>query len=147
MNISDYIALAALAISFITAICSYVSYRQYGRRLNEQQAQINEYVITQQEKEELNSRCAALKFRIEANRLIVKNDGQAEAKDIELTFPSKAIVRPQKFPVVIKSIAAGTIFRVEICRATTTLKGIDVKYSWIDGRGARQRGCQYVCLD
>jgi len=146
MNISDYIALTALAISFITAICSYVSYRKYGRRLNEQQAQINEYVITQQEKEELKSRCAALRFHIEANRLVVKNDGQSGAKDIELTFPSKAIVSPQKFPVVIKSIAAGAIFCVGIHRATTTLKGIDVKFSWIDRRGARQFDEQYVSL-
>lgn len=147
MNISDYISLGALAISVASAAGSWCAYTKYGRKLNEQQTQINDFIIAQQEAEELKSRCADLKFKINGNRLIVKNDGQTEATDIELTFPSQAIVIPQKFPVTIKRIAAGASFQVQIRRATTLLMGIDMKFTWFDGRGSRQKAEQYVLLD
>lgn len=147
MNISDIIALGSLAVSVATAVCSFVSHKKYGRRLNKQQLLLNEYALNKQEKDESKSRCAELRLEIIDNRLIVSNVGQAEAKNIELTFPSEAIISPQKFPVVIKSISPNTDFRVSIRRATTSRKGIDVHFSWFDGRGVRQTDKQYVCLD
>lgn len=147
MNISDWASLGAFLISVGTAVGSLWAYRKYGRKLNEQQTQINDFIIAQQEAEDLKSRCAKLIFVIIANRLIVKNDGQTEAKDIELTFPSEALIKPKQFPIRIKSILPNANFNVDIWRATTNLKAIDVYFSWIDGRGVRQTDKQHVSLD
>lgn len=147
MSIGDWISFWAFLISVGTAAGSLWAYKKYGRKLDEQQMQINEYILSQQENENLKSRCAKLIFVIIANRLIVKNDGQAEARDIELTFPSDALIRPTAFPVKIESIAPGTTSQVEIWRATTNLKAIEVYFSWVDGRGVRQSDKQHVSLD
>lgn len=146
MNISDYIAFGSLAVSVVTSICSYHSYKKYGRKLNEQQMQINEYILSQQENADYKSRCADLKCSITKRSIIVRNEGMADATGIELTFPSKAIVRPTTFPVKIKSIAPNDNFEIDILRASSPLKVLEIHISWLDGRGVRQRVKRDVSL-
>lgn len=138
MNISDYIAFGSLVMSVVTAACSYASYRKYGRKLNEQQTQINEFIIAQQEKEDLKNRCANLKCDITSHKLIVKNEGMADASDIEISFKSDAIIHPSEFPITIKSISAGDSFDIRIFRAESIEKSLLINISWVDGRGVRQ---------
>lgn len=147
MNISDWFSAGALLLSAVSACASWNVYKKYGRRLNEQQTQINEHILVAQGEDELKSRCAKLIISITATRLVVTNDGQAEASDVALTFPSDAIIRPNNFPMRIKSIAAGASFAIKIWRAATSLKEIEVNFSWTDGRGVRQFGKQNVSLD
>lgn len=139
MNSSDYIALASLVVSLATAAASICGYYKYGRRLDEQQTILNEYALSNHESEELSKRCADLKCSITKRSIVVRNEGLADATDIELTFPSKAIVRPTIFPVKVKSIAPNDNFEIDILRATSPVKVLEVHISWLDGRGVRQR--------
>lgn len=138
MNISDYISFGSLLISGITAVCSALTYRKYDRKLKEQQAQLNEYVLAQHEKEELESRCAVLKCYITSRKLIISNEGMADASDIEISFKSDAIVHPSEFPITIKRISTGDNFDIRIFRAESSEKSLLINISWVDGRGVRQ---------
>lgn len=142
----EFISYASLIISALSAVGSLLAYIKFNRRLKQQQIQLNEYELERRKTEELKSRCANLSVAITTNRIIVSNYGQAEAKEIELTLPTDILIAPPKLPITIKSIAPNESFNVEIFRATTSRKYIDVNISWIDGRGVRQSAMRNVSL-
>ncbi|MBD5342764.1 MAG: hypothetical protein HDR79_02925 [Bacteroides sp.] len=143
---NEFISYAAIIISALSATGTLLAYYKFNRRLKQQQIKLNEYELERRNNEELQSRCANLSVTLTSNRIIVSNYGQAEATEIELTFPADILIGPPEFPIKIKSIAPGESFKIEISRATTNRKFIPIDMTWLDGRGVRQSARRNVSL-
>lgn len=85
-DIIDYIALG---ISVLTAVGSLMGYVLHGRRLNRQEAKLNEYALKEQQEAETAKlkaeiRVSAIYNRGGSNYIIVKNEGLAPASNIRI---------------------------------------------------------------
>jgi len=144
-----WLSVGSAAIALFSLIFTLIKYRKHEKRLNEQQAIINEYRLKKMRAEETASLKADIKGNIcrrtkSSDQLKVFNNGQANATNIriEIIGPQDGLMVNQIEPIEL--LNPQNEYSYEIFLEESHVNTLKIKYTWDDDFGKNRENIEHL---
>lgn len=148
-NWESWLSIGGFAVSLYTVFFTVRKYRKHEKRLNEQEAEINEYQLKKIQEEESD----ALKADINGNilpltkgsvQLKVFNKGKANATNVrvEIVGSSKGLVKKKFEEIEVLNPQRGYEYDIPLIYGHE--KMVQIKYTWDDASGKNRERTEHL---